>query len=62
MREDLLDQINKRITLNVLIQEAAQHAFHSHHLVGDELYTLDPHLPALYDRLATALTFNTGIG
>ena len=55
MREDLLDQINKRITLNLLIQGSAQHAFYTaHHLVGDELDALDINLTPLYDQLAIA--------
>ena len=56
MREDLLDEINKRITLNLLIQGSAQHATNiSHHLVGDDLDALDPRLKQLYERIAIAV-------
>jgi hypothetical protein len=52
---ELADEINKRLTLNVLIQGSAQHAFlTSHYLVRDELDALDPKLLPLYDRLALA--------
>lgn len=49
----LRDQINKRFTLNWLIQGAAQHAGMTfHHLVRDELDALDPRLIRLYDQYA----------
>jgi hypothetical protein len=49
----LRDQINKRLTLNWLIQGAAQHAGMTfHHLVRDELDALDPRLLRLYDQYA----------
>ncbi|MCB9867792.1 MAG: hypothetical protein H6816_14290 [Phycisphaerales bacterium] len=51
----LQDEINKRLTLNLLIQGSAQHAFlTSHHLIRDELNALDPDLLLLYDQLALA--------
>jgi hypothetical protein len=51
--EVLLDEINKRLTLNWLIQGAAQHAGMTfHHLVRDELDALDPRLLLLYDQYA----------
>lgn len=50
---DLRDEINKRFTLNWLIQGAAQHAgMTSHHLVRKELDELDPGLVSLYDQYA----------
>lgn len=49
----LRDEINKRFTLNWLIQGAAQHAGMTfHHLVRDELDALDPRLVRLYDQYA----------
>jgi hypothetical protein len=49
----LRDEINKRLTLNWLIQGAAQHAGMTfHHLVRDELDALDPRLVRLYDQYA----------
>jgi hypothetical protein len=49
----LRDEINKRLTLNWLIQGAAQHAGMTfHHLVRDELDELDPKLLRLYDQYA----------
>src|SRR2546428_11404304 len=46
-------QIQKRLTLNWLIQGAAQHAGMTfHHLVRDELDALDPRLLLLYDQYA----------
>jgi hypothetical protein len=51
--EELRGEINKRLTLNWLIQGASQHAGMTfHHLVRDELDTLDPRLLRLYDQLA----------
>jgi hypothetical protein len=53
MKEKLRDEINKRLTLNWLIQGAAQHAGMTfHHLVRDELNALDPGLVLLYDQYA----------
>jgi len=50
---DLRDEIHKRFTLNWLIQGAAQHAAITlHHLVRDELDSLDPALVPLYDEFA----------
>lgn len=52
MSENLLDQINKRFTLNLLIQGAATHTFlTSHHLVKNELDNVSPELTILYDKL-----------
>ena len=51
----LQDEINKRLTLNLLIQGSAQHAFlTSHYLVRDELAAINPDLLRLYDQIALA--------
>src|SRR4051794_9577939 len=51
--EELRGEINKRLTLNWLIQGAAQHAgMTAHHLVRDQLDALDPRLLRLYDQYA----------
>jgi hypothetical protein len=48
-----LPEIHKRLTLNWLIQGAAQHAGMTfHHLVRDELNALDPGLLRIYDQFA----------
>ena len=53
--DHLLDEINKRLTLNLLIQGSAQHAFlTSHYLVRDELAAINPELIRLYDQIALA--------
>ena len=50
---ELHDEINKRLTLNWLIQGASQHAgLTLHHVVRDELSAIDGELLHLYDRLA----------
>jgi hypothetical protein len=50
---DLHGEINKRLTLNWLIQGAAQHAgITFHHLVRDELDAINPELVGLYDQYA----------
>jgi hypothetical protein len=51
--QGLRDEINKRLTLNWLIQGASQHAgMTAHHLVRDELNAMDPKLLRLYDQFA----------
>jgi hypothetical protein len=51
--DTLRDEVNKRLTLNWLIQGAAQHAgITIHHLVRDELDAIDPELIRLYDQFA----------
>jgi hypothetical protein len=51
-------EINKRLTLNWLIQGAAQHAgMTAHHLVRDELDALHPDLVRLYDLYALSNLF-----
>jgi hypothetical protein len=53
--DPLLDEINKRLTLNLLIQGSAQHAFlTAHYLVRNELNAIDPRLLLLYDCFALA--------
>src|SRR5687767_13236495 len=53
--DELREQINKRLTLNLLIQGAAEHAFlTSHYLVRDELNAISPKLLPLYDKTALA--------
>ena len=50
---ELQGEINKRLTLNWLIQGAAQHAGMTvHHLVRDELAAINPKLLRLYDQCA----------
>lgn len=50
--DELRDHINKRLTLNLLIQGAATHAFLSaHYLVRDQLDALNPKLIPLYDKV-----------
>ena len=44
--------VNKRLTLNLLIQGAAAHAHWSaHHLIADQLNELNPELFAVYDEI-----------
>jgi hypothetical protein len=51
--QELRDEINKRLTLNWLIQGASQHAGSTlHYLVRDELNAIDPQLIRLYDQFA----------
>jgi hypothetical protein len=50
---EVRNEINKRLTLNWLIQGAAQHAGMTfHHLVRDELNAIHPKLVRLYDQYA----------
>ncbi len=50
---ELRDEVNKRLTLNWLIQGAAQHAGMTfHHLVREELDAIDARLLRLYDQYA----------
>lgn len=56
-------QINKRLTLNLLIQGAGAHTFLSaHHLVRDELDALRPGLTRLYDRTIISAHLSYWIG
>lgn len=56
---ELLAEINKRLTLNLLIQGAATHTFlTAHYLVSDELHEIHPRLVRLYDRIAVAVLLN----
>lgn len=51
--EALQDEIQKRLTLNWLIQGASQHAGMTfHHFVRDELNAINPELIRLYDHFA----------
>ena len=51
--DSLREEINRRLTLNLLIQGCAEHAFlTSHYIVRDELAAIDPRLLGLYDRFA----------
>lgn len=50
-QEDLTPQINKRITMNTMIQGAAVHNMMSlHHLIKDELDKIDPKLMRAYGK------------
>lgn len=56
-------QINKRFTLNLLIQGAAAHTFvTASHLVREELEEIRPGLTRLYDRFAISGELNYCIG
>ncbi len=60
---DLRDQINKRMTLNLLIQGAATHTFlTSHYVVKEELDALHPKLVALYDKVAVSAVLSFWYG
>ena len=61
--DSVLQQTNKRHTLNLLIQGAAAHAFlTAHHLVKDELEAIRPGLTHLYDRAAVSLLLGYWLG
>jgi hypothetical protein len=56
---ELRDLINKRLTLNLLIQGIAEHTcITAHHLVRDELTEIDPELVQLYDKMGAMLAMN----
>ena len=56
-------QINKRFTLNLLIQGAAAHSFiTASHLAREELEAIEPGLTELYDRFAISGQLNYCIG
>jgi hypothetical protein len=60
---ELVAQINKRLTLNLLIQGAATHTFlTAHHLVSKELTAIHPNLVRLYDRISVAALLNSWYG
>ena len=62
-RLDIRQQVNKRFTLNLLIQGAAAHTFTSaSHIVRDELEQIRPGLTELYDRVAISGGLNYCIG
>jgi hypothetical protein len=59
MDPELQEQINKRLTLNLLIQGAAAHSFiTAHHLVRDELENVQPGLTRIYDRAVVMMHLN----
>jgi hypothetical protein len=63
MSDELLQQTNKRLTLNLLIQGAAAHAFlTAHHLVKDDLEAIRPGLTELYDKVTVSAYLNYWIG
>lgn len=60
---EILQQTNKRFTLNLLIQGAAAHTcLTAHHLVKDQLEALRPGIVRLYDRVALGMFLNYFIG
>jgi hypothetical protein len=63
LSDELLGEINKRLTLNMLIQGVACHTLlTAHHLVADELEAVQPGLVEQYDRLTVSLFLNYWIG
>lgn len=61
--DELLQQINKRLTLNLLIQGAAAHTYiTAHHLVADELEKIRPGLVELYDKAVIGFHLNYWAG
>ncbi len=61
--QDLLDQISKRLTLNLLIQGAAIHTcLTAHYLVKDELDELNPRFIPQYDKLAVSVALASWVG
>lgn len=63
MPDDILQEINKRLTMNLLIQGAAAHTFlTAHYLVKDELEAIRPGLAELYDRLVVSAYLAYWIG
>lgn len=57
------DAINKRLTLNLLIQGVAEQThLTAHHLVRDELAAIEPQLLDRYDRLAVSFSLNSWRG
>ncbi len=60
---ELQGQIDKRLTLNLLIQGAAAHSFlTAHHVVRDELEQILPGLTYRYDQFAICGLLNYFIG
>ncbi len=59
----LLDHLNKRFTLNLLIQGAASHTYlTAHHLVKQELDAIDRRLVRLYDKMALNVHLSQWMG
>lgn len=62
-QDEILQQTNKRLTLNLLSQGAAMHSFLTgHHVVSDELESQRKGLTRLYDRFAVSAALNYFIG
>lgn len=54
---ELRHLVNKRLSLNILIQGAASHAhLSSHHSVKEKLDAIDPELVDLYDKAIAGAT------
>ncbi len=63
MSAEIEAEVNKRFTMNLLIQGAASHTFlTTHHLVRDELNALDAELVELYDRVVLSVYIAQWIG
>ncbi len=61
--DELLLQINKRLTLNLLIQGAAAHTYiTAHHLAAEELEQIQPGLVELYDKAVVGFHLNYWAG
>ncbi|MDG2014724.1 MAG: hypothetical protein P8J33_14550 [Pirellulaceae bacterium] len=60
---DLQAQLNKRFSLNLLIQGAASHTYlTAHHLVKQELEAIQPGLLRLYDKMSLNVHLSQWIG
>ena len=56
-------QVNKRLTLNLLIQGAASHVFFSaHHLAAEQFNRIDREMLRHYDRMIVAMSLGYWIG
>jgi len=61
--DELLLQINKRLTLNLLIQGAAAHTYiTAHHLAAEELEQIQPGLVKIYDKMVVGIHLNYFLG
>ena len=60
---DRNEQLNKRLTLNLLIQGAASHTYlTAHHLVSEELEAIGPGFVSLYDKMSLNVQLSQWIG
>lgn len=60
---DRRDQLNKRFSLNLLIQGAASHTYlTAHHLVKDQLNEIEPGFVPLYDKMSLSVQLAQWIG